>query len=259
MVAKTLGVDLSMVSVKPTSSLANANSSLTGGAKSSELNCYAVLKACEELKDRMQPTKDKMPDADWPTLVEACFNSNVDLIARHCYTSKDSLKGYVIHGATVSEVEVDVLTGEKLIRRVDLLEDAGQSISPLVDIGQVEGAFVMGIGLWTSEKIIYDPATGKKLTNGTWHYKPPLNTDIPVDFRVSLLRNAAQTSGVLRSKATGEPPLCMAVSVFFALRNAIDAARSDAGNSEWFQMDCPGTIDKLHKMMLVKPEQFKFF
>lgn len=98
----------------------------------------AVLKACEELKDRMQPTKDKMPDADWPTLVEACFNANVDLIARHwyfkhtssfifkhlihlyeySYTSKDSLKGYVIHGATVSEVEVDVLTGEKLVIKV---------------------------------------------------------------------------------------------------------------------------------------------
>ena len=83
---------------------------------------------------------------------------------------------------------------------MDLVEDAGQSLSPLVDIGQVEGAFVMGLGLWTSERIVYDPETGRKLTAGTWNYKPPVNRDIPADFRVSLLRNAAHTSGVYRSK-----------------------------------------------------------
>ena len=83
---------------------------------------------------------------------------------------------------------------------MDIVEDAGQSLSPLVDIGQVEGAFVMGMGLWTSEKMVYDPETGRKLSNGTWNYKPPMNRDIPADFRVTLLKNAAHPFGVYRSK-----------------------------------------------------------
>ena len=80
------------------------------------------------------------------------------------------------------------------------MEDAGQSINPLVDIGQVEGAFVMGIGLWTSERVVYDPETGRKLSAGPWNYKPPVNRDIPIDFRVALLKNAGHSSGVYRSK-----------------------------------------------------------
>lgn len=257
-VARELGIDLSLVSIKPTNTLTNTNGSVTGGSVTSEMNCYAAMKACQELMNRMLPIKEKSPDASWTALVENCFNSNVDLTARHYYTSDDKVKGYIIHGATVSEVEIDVLTGEKLLRRVDILEDAGQSISPLIDIGQIEGAFMMGVGLWTSEKITYDPVTGQKLSRGTWNYKPPLNTDVPVDFRVTMMKNAAHPFGILRSKATGEPPLCMSVSVLFALRNAVDAARSDAGNSDWYQMDGPATIDKLHKMMLTNAAQYLF-
>jgi len=216
------------------------------------------MEACKQLKERIRPIKEKMPEADWKTLIEQCFNSNVDLTARHYYTPDDKISGYIIHGATVSEVEVDVLTGEKLIHRVDILEDAGESLSPLIDIGQIEGAFIMGVGLWTSEKITYDPATGEKLSRGTWNYKVPLHRDIPVDFRVTMMKNAAHPFGVLRSKATGEPPLCMSVSVLFAIRNAIDAARDDGGNVEWYQLDGPATIDKIHKKMLTNSAQFTF-
>jgi len=257
-VAREFGIPVSSVTVKSTNTLTNANGSATGGSVTSELNCYAAIKSCAQLKERMRPMKEKMPDADWKTLVKACFNTNVDLTARHYYAADEEVKGYIIHGATVTEVELDVLTGEKLIHRVDILEDAGRSISPLVDVGQVEGAFMMGIGLWTSEKITYDPTTGEKLTNGTWHYKPPLNRDIPIDFRVTLLKNSANSSGVLRSKATGEPPICMSISVLFALRYAIDAARKDAGQSSWFQLNGPGTIDKLLKMSSTRAEHLTF-
>jgi len=257
-VAREFDIPLSSISVRSTNTLTNANGSVTGGSITSELNCYAAIRACTVLKERMRPFREKMPDADWKTLVQACFNANIDLTARHYYAADEEMKGYIIHGATVTEVEFDVLTGEKLIRRVDLLEDAGQSINPHVDIGQVEGAFMMGIGLWTSEHIKYDPTTGEKLTNGTWHYKPPLNRDIPVDFRVTLLKNSVNRSGVVRSKATGEPPICMSISVLFALRNAIDAARKDAGQPEWYQLDGPGTIDKLLKLSSTKTEHFTF-
>ncbi|CAL4246352.1 unnamed protein product, partial [Meganyctiphanes norvegica] len=87
--------------------------------------------------------------------------------------------------------------------RCDLIEDCGQSMNPMVDIGQVEGGFVMGFGLMTSEKLRYDIESGIKLTAGTWDYHPPVAQDIPADFRVTLLPNSYNNGGVLRSKAVG--------------------------------------------------------
>ena len=97
-------------------------------------------------------------------------------------------------------MEVDILTGEMYVVRADLLEDAGLSTSPIVDIGQVEGAFIMGLGLWTSEEIKHDPTTGQLLTMNTWEYKPPAAKDIPQDFRVSLKKNSRNPAGVVGSK-----------------------------------------------------------
>ena len=99
-------------------------------------------------------------------------------------------------------MEVDILTGEMYVVRADLLEDAGLSTSPIVDIGQVEGAFIMGLGLWTSEEIKHDPTTGQLLTMNTWEYKPPAAKDIPQDFRVTLLKNARNPMGVMSSKGS---------------------------------------------------------
>ena len=144
----------------------------------------------------------------------------------------------------MSEVEVDILTGEHHVVRVDLLEDAGLSTNPSVDIGQVEGSFIMGLGMWTSEQIKHDPVTGDLLTKNTWEYKPPAAKDIPQDFRVTLLKNARNPNGVHSSKATGEPGLLMAISVLFALRNALESARQDAGLSGWWQ------LSKIFKVLL---------
>ena len=103
-------------------------------------------------------------------------------------------------GAGITEVEVDILTGQMFVVRTDLLEDAGLSTSPVVDIGQVEGAFIMGLGLFTSEEIKHDRETGELLTKNTWEYKPPAAKDIPQDFRVTLLKNARNPLGVMSSK-----------------------------------------------------------
>ena len=139
---------------------------------------------------------------------------NHALIARMEFI-KDNYMGYNVWAVGVTEVEVDILTGEMRTVRVDLVEDAGLSTSPLVDIGQVEGAFIMGLGLWTSEEIKHDPDTGALLTMNTWEYKPPAAKDIPQDFRVSLLKGARNPMGVMSSKGKTFHCFSYYVKVFY--------------------------------------------
>lgn len=115
------------------------------------------------------------------------------------YKSSD-LKEYDIFGASCAEIELDVLTGNIQLRRVDILEDVGESLSPGIDIGQIEGAFVMGLGYWLTEHLIYNRETGELLTNRTWNYKPPGAKDIPIDFRIKFRKKSSNPFGVLRSK-----------------------------------------------------------
>ncbi|CAG7830304.1 unnamed protein product [Allacma fusca] len=145
------------------------------------------------------------------------------------------------------------------IIRVDLMSDAGMSLSPDVDIGQVEGSFVMGLGWLLSEKIILDENTGELLTDRTWNYKPPTAKDLPEDFRVSLLKNAPNSLGVLRSKSLAEAPFVLSLSVFAAMRKAIFAARMDAGNNDWFQMDGPLTPEDIQRYCLTNFPQFSLY
>ena len=131
------------------------------------------------------------------------------------------------------------------------------SLNPEIDIGQAEGAFMMGIGFWLFEKAKYDPDTGKLLTNGTWEYKLPLARDIPIDFRITLLKNSPNPIGVLGSKCVGEPPLCLSPSVAFAVKHAIEAARVEIGQDQFFQFDSPSTVEMIQQMCLVDYNQFK--
>ena len=192
--------------------------------------------ACQKLKDQMKEVRERMTNPSWLELVKDCYMSGVDLSAHHMgHSSKDNLQGYNIWGACVTEVLVDVLTGQMSILRSDLMEDTGVSISPEVDIGQVEGGLVMGLGLWTSEKLRYREDTGQLLDNSTWHYHVPSCMDIPADLRTEFYNSGNNPNGVLSSKATGEPSVLAGCSVMFALRMAIRAAREDGGNTDWFQ------------------------
>ena len=176
--------------------------------------------------------------------------SSADVVAHRSNPATDGTASYQIYAAAVTEVEVDVLTGEKNIRRVDVIEDTGASISPAVDIGQVEGGLVMSLGFWTSEELRHDPATGRLLTRDTWEYKPPSSQDIPEAMHTTFVdsgrnKSAAGGVGILGSKATGEPAFLLGVSAVFAIRHALAAAKADAGADPraWFRMGrCENSI-----------------
>lgn len=178
---------------------------------------------------------------------------------KYTYQPTDSAgKAYSVYGCSCAEVEVDLLTGNFIFTRVDILEDVGKSLSPSIDIGQIEGAFMMGVGYYTCENLVYDRITGRLLTDRTWTYKPPGAKDIPVDFRVTFLKNSVNNVGIFGSKATGEPAFTLACCVLFALRHALTSARKDAGlNDDWFRLGAPTTVETISNTAGINTAQFQ--
>ena len=128
--------------------------------------------------------------------------------------------GYYAYGASVSEVVVDTLTGEWKLLKVNALYDAGNSLNPAIDVGQVEGAFIQGMGWLTTEELWWNKA-GKLMTHAPSTYKIPGVSDCPEDFDVQLFKNRNAFDSIHRSKAVGEPPLLLPFSVFLAIRDAV--------------------------------------
>ncbi|KAL5509791.1 hypothetical protein EMCRGX_G005217 [Ephydatia muelleri] len=257
--AKTLGISIDMIKIKPSNSLTNPNGMTTGGSISSELACLGVLNACTELKHRIAPVQQVMGNPTWVQLIQKCYSVGIDLSSKQfTYQTTDFAFAYFSYGATCAEVELDVLTGETQVIRVDILYDCGESINPDIDVGQVEGAFVMGMGYWMTEKFTYDPDSGQLLTHNTWEYKPPSSQDIPIDWRVELLKNAPNPIGILRSKASGEPPQCMSCSVLFGAKRAVESARAEVQGQQVFSLSGPATTDVIQQYCMVDPSQFFF-
>ncbi|XP_038212491.1 xanthine dehydrogenase/oxidase-like [Zerene cesonia] len=256
--AHVLGIGLDKITIKPTNSFTSPNCMATGASVGSECVSYAAMKACEILLERLKPFRDELDEPEWKDLIRKAHYSGVDLQASYMYSTNEPVKPYDIYGVVALEVEIDCLTGNHEVKRVDLLEDTGRSLSPEIDVAQIEGAFVMGLGYWTSEKLIYDKNTGELLTTRTWNYKPPGIKDIPADFRIYFRRNSSNTCGVLQSKATGEPALCLAAVITHAFREAISSARLEAGYPEqWVDIEYPCTIENLYMAVGHKLEHFK--
>ena len=166
-------------------------------------------------------------------LVQRAYQERVQLWSDGFYATpglswdREKLQGrpfyYFAYGAAVSEVLVDTLTGEWKLQRADLLHDVGRSLNPAIDIGQVEGAFIQGMGWLTMEELVWHPQTGKLTTHAPSTYKIPTANDCPDDFRVRLFENANVEDSIHRSKAVGEPPLLLPFSVFYAIRDAVSA------------------------------------
>ena len=159
---------------------------------------------------------------------------------------KDKLKGrpfyYFAYGAAVTEIALDLLTGENRILRTDILHDVGKSLNPALDLGQIEGGFVQGAGWLTTEELVWNDQ-GRLMTHAPSTYKIPACADRPVDFRVALFADGVNSEETIhKSKAVGEPPLMLAISVLMALSHSLEAV----GSSKIYPaLDSPATPERL--------------
>ncbi len=269
-VANELGVDLATVKSTATQTDKVANTSATAASTGADLNGMAARNAARTIKKRLaklaarqyggKPKQVSFSDnlvhvnghvIEFTELVTSAYEQRVQLWSDGFYKTpnlswdKDTMKGspfyYFAYGASVSEVIVDTLTGEWKLLRADLLHDAGNSINPAIDIGQVEGAYIQGMGWLTTEELWWNDA-GKLMTHAPSTYKIPAVNDCPDDFRVDLFQNENAEKTILRSKAVGEPPLLLAFSVFFAIRDAIASVTDYKINPE---LDAPATCERI--------------
>ena len=256
--AQALGVPLSDVFVSETATNTVANTSSTAASASSDLNGYAIFNACEQLNERLKPYKEKLgKDAKMKDLVHAAYFDRVNLSANGFYKTPDigyiwgpntgQMFYYFTQGVTAAEVEIDTLTGDWTCLRADIKMDVGRSINPAIDYGQIEGAFVQGQGLFTTEESLWHRASGQLFTKGPGTYKIPGFRDIPQVFNVSLLKDVEWENlrTIQRSRGVGEPPLFMGSSVFFAIRDALRAARKQYGVEDVLQLQSPATPERI--------------
>jgi xanthine dehydrogenase large subunit len=256
MVAHTLGVSIHRVRVTATDTNKVANTSATAASTGTDLNGKAAQNAAMQIRQRLEAhlasVHDVAPDAirfsstpagdvvqlgehtmRFESVIESAYMARVQLWSDGFYTTpklhwdRQTMQGrpffYFAYGAAVSEVLVDTLTGESKVLRADVLHDVGRSINPAIDIGQIEGAFIQGMGWLTNEELYWHPQTGQLMTHAPSTYKIPTASDCPADFRVKLFDNVNVEDTVYRSKAVGEPPLLLPFSVFFAIRDAISS------------------------------------
>lgn len=224
----------------------------TAGSTTSESSCAAVRLCCDVLVERLTPLKEKLQaptgSVDWKTLILQAHYANVNLAANSFFVPDPTSTRYLNYGAAVSEVEVDILTGETKLLRTDIVYDCGQSMNPAVDLGQIEGAFVQGLGFFMLEEYATN-SDGMVVADGTWTYKIPTIDTIPKQFNVEVLNSGHNQKRILSSKASGEPPLLLAASVHCATRAAIKEARKQLkswgaveGTDLAFELDVPATM-----------------
>jgi xanthine dehydrogenase molybdopterin-binding subunit B len=258
--ALELGLSLDKVRVMPTSTDKVPNTSATAASCGTDLNGMAVKNACDILRARLEPVAARLisikigrevtPEqiyfsencvftADsaetiipFTAVVMAAYVQRISLSSTGYYRTPeihyDRAKGrgkpfhYFAVGAAVTEVELDGFTGMMKLLRTDILHDAGDSINPAINLGQIEGGFVQGAGWLTFEELVWNDK-GVLLTHSPDTYKIPAVGDRPLEFNVQFLKNATQKNTIHGSKAVGEPPLMLAVSVREAIRDAVAA------------------------------------
>jgi len=250
----TLGISLEKIHVMETSTDKVPNTPPTAASAGSDLNGMAVYEACRTINSRLEKYKTSNPTGTWEDWVKAAFFDRVSLssvgfhatpdIGYDWSTNTGNAFNYFTYGVGSSLVEIDCLTGDHQVLKTDIVMDLGESLNPGIDIGQIEGGFMQGYGLFVMEQLIHSP-TGSLLTKGPGAYKIPSFNDVPAQFNVCLLRGVTNPRAVYSSKAVGEPPLFLAASVFYAIKAAIRSARLESGSSQDFQLDSPATAERI--------------
>ncbi|XP_077304771.1 aldehyde oxidase-like [Lithobates pipiens] len=252
--SRELEIPVSEVHVCETSTDSVPNTLVSGGSLGTDVNGMAVKIACQTLMKRLEPIKEANPKGSWKDWVKNAFLQSISLSAtgyfRGFSREMDWDKGegnpaqYFVFGVACSEVEIDCLTGDHKNLRTDIVMDVGCSINPAVDIGQIEGAFVQGLGLFTIEELRFSPQ-GVLYTRGPAQYKIPAVCDVPEQFYVSLLANAPNPHAIYSSKGVGEPALFLGSSIYFAIKDALTYARKERGMSELFTLNSPASPEKI--------------
>ncbi|MBV8621369.1 MAG: xanthine dehydrogenase molybdopterin binding subunit [Curvibacter sp.] len=252
-VAHELGLDFDSVRVTATDTHKVANTSATAASTGSDLNGKAAQDAARQIRERLAAFVAQRQGVDaaavrfangrvqagtqdqaFAEVAAEAYQARVQLWSDGFYATpglhwdRHTLKGhpfyYFAYGAAVSEVVVDTLSGEWRLLQADVLYDAGRSLNPAIDIGQVEGGFVQGMGWLTTEELVWHPQSGKLMTHAPSTYKIPTANDCPPRFEVRLFEVDNAEDSIHRSKAVGEPPLLLPFSVFYAIRDAVSAA-----------------------------------
>jgi xanthine dehydrogenase large subunit len=250
-VAEEFGISMERVRITATTTAKVPNTSPTAASSGSDLNGMAARVAAGAIKRRMIAHASEaygVPEEQIAFRDDRVFIGNESLpfdeLAKKCLLARVSLSEaghyktpkitwdrakatgrpffYFAYGAACSEVVVDTLTGENRLLRTDILYDAGKSLNPAIDIGQIEGGFVQGMGWLTTEELVFS-RDGRLLTHAPSTYKIPVASDVPADFNVTLYPNSNREETIYRSKAVGEPPIMLANSVFCAIADAVHA------------------------------------
>jgi xanthine dehydrogenase large subunit len=270
-VAEEFQVDIARIKITATHTGKVPNTSPTAASSGSDLNGMAARTAAQAIKGRLVaflaeryqaqksdvlffPNRVRIRDHElsFDEAVGEAYRARIHLSATGFYATpkiqwdRASARGrpffYFAYGAAVSEVAIDTLTGENRILRTDILHDVGQSLNPAIDLGQVEGGFVQGAGWLTMEELVWD-ARGRLLTHAPSSYKIPACSDRPIDLRMKLWdkgRNQEET--IYRSKAVGEPPLMLGISVLMALSDAV----ASVGDYQVYPaLDAPATPERV--------------
>jgi xanthine dehydrogenase large subunit len=273
LVADELGVPFEKVRISATDTSKVPNASATAASSGTDLNGRAAQFAARQVRQRLaEYVADKQkckpeqvlfahgqvsgPDAvmTWEQLLDDAYKSRVQLWSDGFYKTpkihydKHTLTGrpfyYFSYGAACTEVAIDTLTGENRVLKVDILHDVGTSINPAIDIGQIEGGFIQGMGWLTTEQLVWNDQ-GALSTHAPSTYKIPATGDVPEHFKIELWPEANREDNVGGSKAVGEPPFMLAISVWEALRDAAVAARG----GERVHMDAPATAENVLKAL----------
>jgi xanthine dehydrogenase large subunit len=254
-VADVFAVPVETVRITATRTDKVPNTSATAASSGADLNGMAAKIAAEKIKDRLDAFAATQPGASVWSFPELCRRAHLGRIQlsdtgfyatpkiqydRATHTGRPFL--YFAYGAALSEVVIDTLTGEHRVLAVDILHDVGKSLNPAIDLGQIEGGFVQGMGWLTTEELVYD-ARGKLLTHAPSTYKIPTAGDRPPHMDIRIWERGENAEATIhRSKAVGEPPFMLALSVFSALTEAVAAAIPGKGLPK---LDAPATPERI--------------